>query len=30
MFHLPSALFEVEKLNFVVEYRYDNSTYLFE
>ena len=27
---LPSALFEIEKLNFVVEYRYDNSTYLFE
>ena len=27
---LPSALFEVEKLNFVVECRYDNSTYLFD
>ena len=25
---LPSALFEIEKLNFVVEYKYDNSTYL--
>ena len=28
--NLPSALFEIEKLNFVVEYRYDNSTSLFE